>query len=385
MKNVKRILVGLTLLFIAGIFYAQVKGLTQKQSQLHRLEKEVNKLKVLIESTESGQTASLGRYQALNELVSVRKQYIKVLEDEVEKLEGTLSDSEILINALSSDLDSLKNDYAEMVYATAKLSHGYDRLFLIFSAQSYNQLSMRIKFLNQFSKIKREQVEKIILVQATLQSEKQIVANKYESKKQSLAKIVSEKSKLSSEMNEVNREYISLKSKEKDLTKQLKTKQKEIKIIKEAIAEMLRKPEVNSAALSKNFASNKGKLPWPVRSNKFVSWKYGVQAHPTIRNVEINNLGMGIQTSDGADVYAAFEGEVRKVLTIPGSGQTIMVKHGEYFTVYGRMENVIVSPGTKIATGQKIGQVMDVGGTSALDFQIWHKQDNQNPQLWLSK
>ena len=148
---------------------------------------------------------------------------------------------------------------------------------------------------------------------------------------------------------------------------------------------MLKRPEINIVALSKNFASNKGKLPWPVKSNKYVSWKYGIQPHPTIRNVEINNLGMGIQTSGGAPVYAAFEGEVRKVLNIPGSGQTIMIKHGEYFSVYGRIENVLVTPGTKVSTGQKLGTVMEVNESNSIDFQIWHKQENQNPEDWLTK
>jgi murein hydrolase activator len=385
MRRDKSILAIIFLLFISCIFFAQVAAVQKKQSQLKKLETEVNNLKSMIVSTEEGQKASLDKYQALNQLVALRKRYISELQSEVGKLESSMSDSEELINALSRDLDSLKSDYAEMIYSTSKMTHSSDRLFLIFSARNYNQLAMRLKFLNQFSKIKKEQVEKILLVKATLQTEKEIVSNKYDEKKNALSKIVNEKKKLSNEMLEVNTQYTLLQSKEKQLSSQLKTKEKEIKLIKAAIEEMLKKPEINIVALSKNFASNKGKLPWPVKSNKYVSWKYGVQPHPTIRNVEINNLGMGIQTSPGASVYAAFEGEVRKVLSIPGSGQTIMIKHGEYFSVYGRIENVEVAPGTKVLTGQKLGTVMEVNENNSIDFQIWHKQENQNPESWLTK
>lgn len=385
MRRDKSILAITFLLFISCIFFAQVATVQKKQSQLKKLENEVNNLKSMIVSTEKGQKASLDKYQALNQLVALRKRYINELQSEVVKLESSMSDSEDLINALSRDLDSLKSDYAEMIYSTSKMNHSSDRLFLIFSARNYNQLAMRLKFLNQFSKIKKEQVEKILLVKATLQTEKKIVSDKYDEKKNALSKIVNEKKKLSNEMLEVNTQYTLLQHKEKQLSSQLKTKEKEIKLIKAAIEEMLKKPEINIVALSKNFASNKGKLPWPVKTNRYVSWKYGVQAHPTIRNVEINNLGMGIQTNAGASVYAAFEGEVRKVLSIPGSGQTIMIKHGEYFSVYGRIENVEVTPGTKVVTGQKLGTVMEVNESNSIDFQIWHKQENQNPELWLTK
>ncbi len=385
MRNAKKALFFIVYIGFIAFFNAQVMVVKQKQTQLKRLENEVNSLKSLIQSTEQGQQASLGKYEALNELVSLRKQFIQELKNEVVDLEYTLGDSEDLIAALSNDLDSLKSDYADMVYSTAKMNHSFDRLFLIFSSQSYNQLTMRLKFLNQFAQIKREQVEKIVLVQKTLKSEKQIVSSKYSDKKQALNKIVEEKSNLSLEMEQANKEYEALKFKEKDLNKQLKNKKREIQLIKSAIEEMLKKPEINISILSKNFSANKGRLPWPVKSAKFVSWRYGVQAHPTIKNVEINNLGMGIQTQSGTAVYAAFEGEVRKVLNIPGSGQTIMVKHGEYFTVYGHMQNVIVTPGSKISTGQKLGEVMEVNESNALDFQIWHKQENLNPQSWLIK
>jgi septal ring factor EnvC (AmiA/AmiB activator) len=373
-------------MLVGGIYFAQNSfGIKQKQSQLKKLETEVKNLEKQIKKAQKGQQDNLSRYNSLQKLVETRRAYIDELTRELGGLETNLTESEELIEALQRDVDSLKTGYADMVYASEKMSFSCNRLFLVFSSKSYNDLAIRLKFVNQFITIKRRQVEKIEVVQRTLSSEKQSISLKYHEKKSSLIRLMQEKAKLNSEMELANQEFERLEKREQDLASQRKQKQREIQMIKEAIAEMLKKPQQNAVVLSKGFSANKGKLPWPVKTGKSLDWRYGVQAHPSIPGVEVNNLGIGINAADGTAVYAAFGGEVRKILNIPGSGQTVMVKHGDYFTVYGRLKNVTVSAGTKVITGQQLGQVMEVSGSSSLDFQVWYKQENQNPQSWLSK
>lgn len=383
MKNARVYILPLILLLIGGVYFSQNKELAKSQVKQKKLEKEIKDLQVILKNTKSESNASLGKILALTEIVSKRKLYINSIQDDVTELQTTLLDSEELIEALESDVDSLKRDYAEMIYSTSKMNHSFNRLFLIFSSASYNHLAMRLKFLNQFAEIKREQVEKIGKVQSVLGTEKNIVSQRYTEKKRALDKILSEKEKLNSELASVTKERANLKSKEKQLKKEISDKEKEKRRIKKIISELMKGP--TNTQLSKSFAANKGKLPWPVRSKKFVSWKYGRRPHPTLRGIELNNLGIGIQTTAGASVYSSFEGEVRKVMSVPGKGKMVMIKHGDYFTMYGQLKNISVKPGSVVRTGDKIGEVMTTNGTNTIDFQVWYKRKNQNPQLWLVK
>lgn len=393
MRNVKKSLFLSSIIFFGLFLLAQKspKTISQYKKDEVKLEQEIKDLQAILESNSSASEASLGKILALEELVTKRKRYVQILENEVFRLETNLKNSEDLINALNSDVDSLKTEYAKMIYLTSKMNHSFNRLFLVFSSQSYNHLSMRLKFLNQFSQVKREQVEKIQKVQATLVNEKEFLDQKYAEKKKALNKVVREKKKVNSTLDAVEKELVSLKTKSKELADQIKQKEKEKERIKEAIKKIIAEEakkvgnKAQNLKLSKTFSLNKAKLPWPVKSKSFVSWKYGRRPHPSIPGVEINNLGIGIQTTSGSPAYCVFEGEVRKVLKIPGSGSTIMVKHGDFFTVYGRVENVSVKPGDTVSTGQQIGTVKKVNGTSALDFQVWQKQKNLNPQSWLAK
>lgn len=394
MKNAKKTgLVG-CIVFFGLFFWAQngPKTVSQYKKVELKLEQEIKDLQAILESNSSASEASLGKVLALEELVIKRKRYVGILEDEVTRLEANLKDSEDLIGALNYDVDSLKTEYARMIYLTSKMNHSFNRLFLVFSSKSYNHLSMRLKFLNQFSEVKREQVEKIQKVQATLVNEKGFLDQKYAKKKEALDKVVQEKKKVNATLDEVAKELNRLKTKSKELAGQIKQKEKEkdrIKaVIQKIIAEEAKRgggDKAQNQRLSKTFSLNKEKLPWPIKSKSFVSWTYGRRPHPSIPGVEINNLGIGIQTTTGSPAYCVFDGEVRKILEIPGSGSTIMVKHGDFFTIYGRLENVAVKPGETVSTGQQLGTVKKVNGTSALDFQVWQKQKNLDPQTWLAK
>jgi len=384
MKSVKKIILPIVLLLASILFLAQKKTSTQYKKEQSKLETEIKDLNLILNSTTTESKASFGRVSAIKALVSKRKRYIKNLEDEVGQLEGNLSKSEGIIKSLGADVDSLKGQYANMVYHTSKLNHSFDKLLLIFSAKSYNDLSLRLNFLNQFAEVKKEQVEKIQKVQASLVDQQVSVSQKYKQKKNVLNKILSERVKLDGELVKQKQEYDILKGKEKDLRKEIQRKRRRVKLIKKLIKELLKDP-VTNVKLSKEFAKNKGRLPSPLRSKNFVSSKFGQQPHPTLGGVKIDNLGIGLQTTTDAKVYSSFEGQVRRIFTVPGNGTTIMVKHGEYFTVYGRLKGVKVKPGERITAGQVLGTVKSINGTSSLDFQIWKKQKNLNPILWIKR
>lgn len=392
MKNVSKYLIFFIVISLGAFVVAQKKkSLSQYKKEQQKLENEINDLQSILASTKNESEASLGKVRALRELVSKRKRYVDVLNKDVKRLANTLKDSEELIDALKHDVDSLKHEYADMIYATSKMNNSFNRMFLIFSSESYNQLSLRLKLLQQFAEVKKDQVEKIQKVQSTLASEREEIAGRYEDKKRLLNKLVKEKEKFNQSLSSLEKEKRALEGKQKVLLDDIKGKKNQVEkikdIIKKIIAEELKKSKNSkekNVVLSKNFSSNKGRLPWPIRSKKFVSWKFGLQPNPDISGIKDYNYGIGIQTTVGSTVHASFEGEVRKILSIPGNGKTIMVKHGDFFTIYGRLENVLVKPGDVVITGQKLGTIKTVRGSNSLDFQIWQKQKNLNPQSWLS-
>ena len=135
--------------------------------------------------------------------------------------------------------------------------------------------------------------------------------------------------------------------------------------------------------MSSSFEENKNKFPWPVNSG-FVSLKFGRQNHPVLKGIVLQNNGVIIQTKEDEKVKAVFEGEVRAVAFIQSMGSTVIVKHGDYLTVYAGLKEVFVRTGQKIATNQEIGRIFsNSDGVSELRFQIFKNTVALDPQAWL--
>ena len=141
-------------------------------------------------------------------------------------------------------------------------------------------------------------------------------------------------------------------------------------------------------ALGTSFATNKGKLPWPVSSGS-ITEKYGRNAHPTLSGVFTNNNGIDISCPIGQSVRAIFEGEVTSVFTITGAGKVVIVTHGNYKTVYSNLQSIDVKIGSKVQTKQKIGALLSEGNISICHFEIQLVANGAiqslNPSLWISK
>lgn len=141
-------------------------------------------------------------------------------------------------------------------------------------------------------------------------------------------------------------------------------------------------PEVTE--LSKEFESNRGKLPWPVTSGVVVD-QFGKHKHAIATKVEIENNGIDIQTGQGAKARAVFEGTVTNVISMPGLGQTVLINHGKYFTVYSGLTNVQVKKDDRVNTKQTIGTVMNnEDGVAVMNFQVWNGASKMNPSLWIA-
>ena len=137
--------------------------------------------------------------------------------------------------------------------------------------------------------------------------------------------------------------------------------------------------------LSSRFAKQKGKLPWPVKKG-FISNKFGRRAHAVFKNVQVENLGIDIQTEAKATVHAIFDGVIKTVSFVPGMAYVIIIQHGQYHTVYAKLSAAQVKVGQVVHMKDVIGIVNTDGHhISELQLQIWNGLEKLNPALWLTK
>jgi murein DD-endopeptidase MepM/ murein hydrolase activator NlpD len=142
-------------------------------------------------------------------------------------------------------------------------------------------------------------------------------------------------------------------------------------------------------ALTNSFEANRGKLPWPVEKG-YVSEHFGKNKHPLF-NVVTENYGVDIKTSVGAAARAIYSGEVNSIINVPGMGQTVLINHGSFYTVYSKLSKVNVVKGSRVNTKQSIGTVStDDDGNTLIHFEIWKVGANGspfkvNPEQWVAQ
>ncbi len=369
----------------------------EKQQNLAKI-KETEKI---LAETGAEKKNTLGELAALNQRISQQESLIKSIKNEISFLDYDISENNQIIQSLEKDVDKLKAEYAAMLFSAQKASGKIDKLTFLFSATSFDQLMMRLKYMEQYGKARQNQAEAIAKVQQILRDQVNITEQKRNEQNNLLADEVKENTELTNLKNKQRLVVRSLEKQEKQLRKDLEATKKAIaelddliaKIIKEELERAAREArekdskkgkEISDAAiaLSNSFEENKNKFPWPVSG--FVSQKFGRQKHPVLKGIEIQNDGVNIQTKQGEEVRTIFNGEVSRIAFTPGMGNTIIIKHGDYFTVYTGLKDIAVKQGQQVNTNQELGKVLSNSeGISELRFQIRKNFDALNPQEWL--
>lgn len=398
-------------LAIFFILVIPLTGLAQKRSK-NQLQKEKQQSLERIKETERilGETAqqkknTLGELAAVNQRIQQQEALIISIQSEIQLLDADIEENNDIIEALEEDLAQLKKEYATMVLTAQKASGKVDKLMFLFSAQTFDQLLMRLKYMEQYGKARQAQAEAITRVQNILGEQVRATDAIKKSKSQLLADEESEKNQLT-----------TLKEKQSGIVKNLQKEEKKLKanleetrravaqidklindLIKEEIERAAREAREAKAAarvaeakkiaeatvaLSASFEDNKLKFAWP--ANGFVSQKFGRNKHPVLKGVEVPSEGVTIQTRQDEKVKSIFEGEVRMVAVVNLFGNSVIISHGEYFTVYAGLKEVYVKRGQRVATNQEIGQVtVNNEGVSELRFQIRRNTQALDPQQWL--
>lgn len=419
MRYVNKLLVVLFLCLI-GQSWAQTSEKLKKEQQ--RLERKIADTKLLLKKTQSGTTASLNELKLIDNQITFREQLLRNYDNQIRGAELKVEEKEKQIESLRTKLASLKSQYKKLLLYAYKHRNKYGKMMYIFSADSYYEAIKRSKYLSKIAEIQKKQ---FILIQqhqtliaeeiGNIESEKALKLSVIDEKKKEKAQI--EQDRIAQE-----KIYQEFKGEEEQLLARLKKEQKDRAILKERIAAAIRKeiaeaearrkkeeaankPTASttgssaatttfaetkeSVALSKNFEGNRGKLPWPVEKGT-VTEKFGKNPHPTLKNVYTNNRGIDISAPKNSQVRAVFEGEVTSVLNIPGAGKVIIIKHGNYRTVYTNLQETYVSKGTKVSTKKVIGSLLvNDSNISVAHFEI-HKVSGSsvtclNPSLWVTQ
>ena len=397
-------------LFIStGISFAQ----TQKDSKAElenkkkQLQRDIDYTNELLNETKKNKKLSLNQLVTLNKKISAREELIATINSEIAILDKQVNEKNNNIKKLQSELDKLKEEYAKMIYYAYKNQNSYDRLVFIFASEDFEQAYMRMKYLQQYSTFRKKQAEAITGKRQELNNKVQELETKKADKRVLLSSEVAEKHSLSEEKTEKEIVVSELQKQESELKKEIEKKRKDAQKVQLAIQRIIQK-EIDDAnkpkpdgvkrpksdklvltpesqELSNSFASNKGKLPWPVAKG-IICERFGTHPHPLMPNIDVNNNGVDICTNNGALARAVFEGVVTGVANIPGAGQIVIIRHGEFLSVYANLKDVYVKGGDKITTKQNIGNIIhdDDQSKTILHLEIWKGQTKLDPEDWLA-
>lgn len=412
-------------LFFLLIFCSVSTVYAQSSAELKRrkeaLTREIESLNKTLNKTSTSKNLSLKEIRALNAQIRLREQKINTINSEVKLLDNQITENANTVRSLQNQLDKLKKEYAGMVLFAFRNQSSYSKLMFIFAAHNFNQAYKRLKYLQQFSEYRKKQARYIegtakeLNVKITEldrnKQEKSHLLTDQEKERQTLGKQRTSKSKV----------LTSLNNQEKQLKQEISRKQRESATLNRAIANAINReieearkraeeaaraaaakagnkdasaaepvsrgssvlaatPE--SAKLSSDFLGSRGNLPWPV-TNGIVIEDFG--NHTYGRNVTTENNGVDIKTAPGSAVRAVFAGEVAAVQNLGGS-YAVLIRHGEYFTVYSNLRTVSVSRGQKVSLKQNIGTVITdpVDGTTEVHFEVRKGAVPMNPAGWLA-
>lgn len=394
------------LLFVFLMIFAFVteaagqESLTELKKRRQELQNEIEYTNKLISKIGQSKSNTLYSLSLINNKIERRRELTSTMKREVSLLNDSITSLNANLQKLDTHLDYLKSEYARIAYYASKNDNAYSHLIFLFASHSINQAYQRMRYLSEISSYIRNEAGRIQALEGTKKQKKQDLENKIGEKKKTLEMEVSELSLLQLEQQKKDRLKRNLSSRESALRRQLRTKEKASALlnrrIEEAIAKATetarrKKREAAGRATASNlkltslFFAARGSLPWPVK-NGIVSQTFGIHYHPLLKNIRTRNNGIDIATEKGATARAIFQGTVVSIATITSTNIAIIIKHGDYFTVFAGLDRTFVTTGQIVQPGKELGIIhTNLQGKTELHFEVWKGEQYQNPAGWLAK
>jgi len=407
-SSIRLLVIFLLLLTGGGTLTAQTKK--ELEAKKARIQREIDFTNKQLKIVEKNKNATTEQLNALRKKIQLREQLIGTINSEITTLGGEIESTSKEIGHLENQLQKLRNDYASMIRYAYKNRNVYQQMMFVFAAADFNQAYKRMKYLQQYGMYRRQQAGEITNTQTELNGKKQELEARKNEKTSLRNTEQKQKTTLEKERQQQDQVLKNLTDREKRLRKELAEKQAAKKKLDNAIESIIRKeieaakkkataagkknvtnanvftltPE--AAKLSNSFSGNKGLLPWPVEQGT-ITETFGEHPHKELKGIIIKNNGIDIQSTKGAAARAVFEGTVSGVVSIPGSGKAVIIRHGEYLTVYSNLNSVTVSTGDKVTTKQRIGTIGDAdeGNRGQIHLEIWKNTAKLDPKPWLTR
>ena len=379
-------------LLLVPAFGESVKDLQKKQKKLQQEIEQTNKM---LKQTKKDESATLNKLELLNQNIKTQKKLINTLDNEITALNREMRQLHSTRDSLQQVLERYKADYADMVRHSHFAHVQQSPLLFLLSSDSFQQLTRRVRYLQEFAHFRKTQVQRIQNTQAEIDIQNDLLQANKNDKQAALSCRKREQENLKRDERKQQNMLNQLKTKEKDLSKQLKQKQKKADELNKKIDEMIRKEaeKASKTSLTKEqkliaggFEANKGRLPCPVEKG-MISGHYGKQQHPVYSQVTIDNKGIFLQTTAGTKARAVYKGEVTSCFMVGGT-YAVIVQHGNYRTVYSNLKSLSVKQGDNIDTKQAIGTIYtdaEQDQKTELYFQIYKDRTILNPELWIAK
>lgn len=383
------------------LFFATTSVLAQSSSDLKRkqqkLKEDIAYKEKLLKQIEEDSRNAKSRIKIASQKIEQREELISVLLEELDLIGGKIDQNQDLISAFENDIVRLKEDYAQMIIQAYKTRNNADKVMYIFASDDFDQAFRRMKYLQQLSDYRQQQAGAIISAQSNLEKKRESLVTQRKEKNKVLNNHNQEKVVLNRERQEKAKKITQLSSQESQYKKELIRVAKQAEELRLAIKKAIERemtvtntgggtkgfsitPEARE--LGNNFTASKGKLPWPVDKGDVVA-KFGQQPHPFLNQVTVKNNGITISTTQGSRARAVFNGVVSKIIILPGIGKVVMVRHGEYITVYTNLKETFVSNGDKVKTKEEIGVIVTDKGNTEFEFQLWKGTELINPVYWI--
>jgi septal ring factor EnvC (AmiA/AmiB activator) len=421
------LLLCLTCLFLLEASAQSTKKIKELENQRNELQQQIAESETLLRSTKKDVKSQLDNLSLISGQIADRKKYIGTIEKDVKALNNEIYTLQNQLKVLQRDLKSKKEKYEASVQYMYRNKSIQEKLMFIFSAENLSQTYRRLRYVQEYANYQRLQAIEIERKQKQVGAKKEELETTRSAKEKLLKEGEAEKKKL--EKQEKDRQQIlnGLKRKQKGLQSEINKKRRSAqklnaqidRLIEEEIekarkraeeearkeaAKKGKKPAEKTTAtkvpvqkgtvdkfrmnsedrqLSGTFESNKGRLPMPITGAYVIVGRYGQYA--VAKNVRLDNKGIDIRGKEGAKARAVFDGEVSAIFKYNGLNN-VLIRHGNYISVYCNLSSVSVAKGSKVKTRDEIGAVhKDASGNVVLHFQLRKETQKLNPEVWLKR
>ncbi|MEE9437989.1 MAG: peptidoglycan DD-metalloendopeptidase family protein [Saprospiraceae bacterium] len=375
----KTFFVVFSILYIVNV---QAQSRSQLEKERNRIIKQIEENSKNLEKTKSNKKATLKDLRTIENQIKNRKALIKNIQNQLKKADQSIADNKNKIIDLNSDIALVDMQYIQLARKMYMRDLAGNKWAYIFSSNSVNEAFLKWRYSKQFENYVKQKTINSNQLKGSITNQNEVINIEKATTSQLLASEKKNAKKLQLDQNKKDEILKKLKKEEKQLLKNIKKNKRQREqlndeIEKVILAELSKKRTGNVSFSSK---IEKNKLAWP--SSGYVSSSFGKQAHPTIKNVTINNNGVDITCKSSATVSAVADGEVISITNIPGYDNMVIIQHGKYYSVYSKIKIIIIQKGERVSSGQTIGRLSNIDNP-ILHFEFWKEKQKLNPASWL--